>query len=94
MREAYEIAYIAKNKIAILLTVEGGTREEAEAIERAIKRGKFKLYTDSYTDETYLYGRTETGVRFSSEDDPLRITWEERGGEDFPARIRGTVWVR
>lgn len=91
MRETYEIAYIAKNKIAVVLTVEGGTKAEAEAIEKAIKKGKFRLYTNSYTDETYIYGiETEAGKRYNAES-PLSILW---GEGDRPLRIKGTIEIR
>lgn len=90
MGNAYEIAYMAKSGAAVILTVRGGTREEAEAIEKAIKGNKFRLYTNPYTDETYIYAiTTGEGKRYHAER-PLSITW---GIGDRPLRIEGIIEI-
>lgn len=86
--------YKAKTGAVVALTLQGESAAALQEAASAIRAKRLSLYNDPYTDETYLYGRTETGIRFSSENDPLRITWEERDGEDFPAVIEGTIWVR
>lgn len=91
--ETLGMNYRAKTGAVVALTLKGESITRLHEAASAIRARKLSLYNDPITDEIYLYGRTEAGIKFSSENDPLRITWEERDGGDFPARIEGTIWV-
>lgn len=93
MMKTLGMNYKAKTGAVVALTLEGEDTTALHEAASAIRAKKIRLYTDPVADETYLWGRTESGIRFSSENCPLSITWGMAEGGEKPIRIEGHIRV-